>query len=311
MGFQDAVATCFRKYADFTGRARRSEYWWFFLFNLLMQIATGLVDAVLFGAEGQGLINLLYSLGVLLPGIAAGARRLHDIDRSAWWLLIIFVRWSASSCCWSGSSAPVMPGRTASARIRSRPPASARRVRPDRMRHGPTIRPAPCHLRFSRICVNPWARRTPMATHGLPAWPWAGTPTEDLPPPERLLLEGARLWAVAAREGHPPLPAPRLPFLTEGAEAALLPLDALMRALGGALPPACPLCPCIAPQEATLLLGCALIQRGARREALALLLRHLPPATAYAVMPAAIHLGIALGRAGLLLRNPLRPVQRG
>nr|WP_264185535.1 DUF805 domain-containing protein [Roseicella aerolata] len=91
VGFQDAVATCFRKYADFTGRARRSEYWWFFLFNLLMQIATGLVDAVLFGAEGQGLINLLYGLGVLLPGIAVGARRLHDIDRSGWWLLLIFV----------------------------------------------------------------------------------------------------------------------------------------------------------------------------------------------------------------------------
>ena len=91
MGFQEAVATCFRRYAQFDGRSGRPEYWWFFLFNLLMQGATGLVDAALFGRDSLGLINGLYSLAVLLPGLAVGVRRLHDIDRSGWWLLVSFV----------------------------------------------------------------------------------------------------------------------------------------------------------------------------------------------------------------------------
>lgn len=145
-----------------------------------------------------------------------------------------------------------------------------------------------------------------MATHGLPAWPWAGTLAETLPPPERLLLDGARLWTAAACRGEPPFPAPRLPFITEGAEAALAPLDALMRAMAGMLPPTCPLCPQVAPGEATLLLGCALTQRGARREAFALLLHNLPPLAAQGALAAAMPLGIAFARAGLLLRNPLR-----
>jgi hypothetical protein len=68
----------------------------------------------------------------------------------------------------------------------------------------------------------------------------------------------------------------------------------------------CPLCPGVTEDEATLLLACALTQRGARREALALFLRWLPPGGAHAAMPAAIHLGAALRAAGLLLRNPLR-----
>ena len=91
MGFQDAVRTCFGKYVDFQGRARRSEYWWFFLFNILMQFATGLVDAVLFGADRVGGVNVLYSLAVFLPGVAVGVRRLHDIGRSGWWLLVSLV----------------------------------------------------------------------------------------------------------------------------------------------------------------------------------------------------------------------------
>lgn len=145
-----------------------------------------------------------------------------------------------------------------------------------------------------------------MATHGLPAWPWAGTTAEDLPAAERLLLEGARLWATAARQGHAPLPALRPPFIAEGAAAAMAPLDSLLRALDGALPIGCPLCPCVLPAEAMLLLGCALVQRGARREAQALLLRHLPPAAAGAVLQMACPLGIALAQSGLWLRNPLR-----
>lgn len=91
MNFWDAVATCLRNYAVFQGRARRSEYWWFFLFNLMAQLATGLLDAGLFGVDRSGLFNTLYSLAVLLPGIAVGVRRLHDTDRSGWWLLVFFL----------------------------------------------------------------------------------------------------------------------------------------------------------------------------------------------------------------------------
>lgn len=91
MGFQEAVGTCLQKYAVFEGRARRSEYWWFFLFNIIMQLVTGMIDALLFGEDGFGLVNGLYTLAVLLPGIAVGVRRLHDTDRSGWWLLISFI----------------------------------------------------------------------------------------------------------------------------------------------------------------------------------------------------------------------------
>jgi hypothetical protein len=79
-----------------------------------------------------------------------------------------------------------------------------------------------------------------------------------------------------------------------------------MRAAGDALTSACPLCPRVAPAEARLLLGCALTQRGARREAFALMLKNLPPLAAQQALAAAIPLGIALAQAGLLLRNPLR-----
>ncbi|MBK1659495.1 hypothetical protein [Paracraurococcus ruber] len=145
-----------------------------------------------------------------------------------------------------------------------------------------------------------------MATHGLPAWPWAGTPVDDLPAAERLLLDGARLWAAAARQGHAPLPALRLPFAAEGATAAVAPLDALLHALDAALPIGCPLCPRTLPAEALLLLGCGLVQRGAAREAQAVLLRCLPAAPVAALLAGAVPLGIALAQAGLWLRNPLR-----
>lgn len=90
MSFADAVRTCLSKYADFSGRARRSEYWYFFLFNVLVGIVGSVLDNVL-GTEtgsGSGVIGGLASLALLLPSIAVGARRLHDISRSGWWLLI-------------------------------------------------------------------------------------------------------------------------------------------------------------------------------------------------------------------------------
>jgi hypothetical protein len=154
-----------------------------------------------------------------------------------------------------------------------------------------------------------------MTTGGLPDWPWAGAEVDDLPAAERLLLDAARAWHAEARAGAPPLPAARFVLVTEEAGAAAPPLDTLLRS--APIAAGCPFCPRVAPQEAALLLACALAQRGARSEALAALLRLLPLRAAYEAMPPAIHLGCALRRAGLLLRHPIReamrprPVQRG
>ena len=81
-----------KKYVVFQGRARRKEYWMFFLFNLLISIGLGIVDAFAgTTADGVGVLGALYALGVLLPSIAVSIRRLHDTDRSGWWCLIGFV----------------------------------------------------------------------------------------------------------------------------------------------------------------------------------------------------------------------------
>ena len=85
--FQAAVKTCLRKYTDFTGRAARPEFWWFFLFQIILMVVTGMLSDIL---------NLIAALGLLLPGLAVGARRLHDIGKSGWFLLvglIPFVGW--------------------------------------------------------------------------------------------------------------------------------------------------------------------------------------------------------------------------
>ena len=80
-----------KKYAEFSGRARRREYWNFALFNILIAIVLALIDRLTgtFGAgRGFGLLGGLYALAVLLPSLAVGVRRLHDTNRSGWWLLI-------------------------------------------------------------------------------------------------------------------------------------------------------------------------------------------------------------------------------
>lgn len=79
-----------RKYAVFSGRARRREYWMFTLFNVVISIVLSLVDVVLDtrNEQGYGLITLIYSLAVFIPSIAVGVRRLHDTARSGWWILI-------------------------------------------------------------------------------------------------------------------------------------------------------------------------------------------------------------------------------
>lgn len=79
-----------RNYAVFNGRARRKEYWMFVLFNILFSIAAGIADYSLFGS-GSGAISGLYSLAVLIPSLAVGVRRLHDVGKSGWFTLIIFI----------------------------------------------------------------------------------------------------------------------------------------------------------------------------------------------------------------------------
>jgi uncharacterized membrane protein YhaH (DUF805 family) len=86
--------TVWRKYAVFTGRARRREYWLFALANLLVAVTLVGLDVLAFGQPdegGGGLFAGLYGLAVLIPSLAVTVRRLHDTDHSGWWLLIIVV----------------------------------------------------------------------------------------------------------------------------------------------------------------------------------------------------------------------------
>lgn len=82
MTFTESIRVCFSKYADFSGRASRPEYWWFCLFIVLAGAALSLVNNKL---------SSLFYLATLLPSIAAATRRLHDTDRSGWLQLIALV----------------------------------------------------------------------------------------------------------------------------------------------------------------------------------------------------------------------------
>ncbi len=82
MTFQESIQTCFSKYATFSGRASRSEYWWFALFCALGCTAAGVLDDK---------ASALFMLGTLLPSLAAANRRLHDTGRSGWWQLVVLI----------------------------------------------------------------------------------------------------------------------------------------------------------------------------------------------------------------------------
>lgn len=90
MGFTQSVRTVLTKYVVFSGRARRSEYWWFVLFSIIVGIVAGLVDRALGSspADGTGVVAGLASLALLLPSLAVQVRRLHDTGRSGWWVLL-------------------------------------------------------------------------------------------------------------------------------------------------------------------------------------------------------------------------------
>jgi len=88
MNFPTAVKTCFQKYLDFKGRALRSEYWYFFLFAVLVMIVLAFAEKFLFIGPYP---SLIISVVFFLPQIFAATRRLHDIGRSGWWQLIALV----------------------------------------------------------------------------------------------------------------------------------------------------------------------------------------------------------------------------
>ena len=92
MSFTESVGTCFSKYVVATGRASRSEYWWFQLFLVIIQFTTIFSDTLLFTdlvvEDGISPINTIASLAMFLPSTCAYIRRLHDVNRSGWWMLI-------------------------------------------------------------------------------------------------------------------------------------------------------------------------------------------------------------------------------
>ena len=90
MDFATSIKTCFSKYGVFSGRASRSEFWWFALFGFIAGLVTGVIDVMIFGysAESYGPTNIIFTIITFLPYLAVGARRLHDINRSGWWQLI-------------------------------------------------------------------------------------------------------------------------------------------------------------------------------------------------------------------------------
>jgi uncharacterized membrane protein YhaH (DUF805 family) len=100
MGFTDAIKSVLSNYANFSGRAARSEYWWWVLALFIIHIIAAFIDEFIIipalGVElaansGGQPLSMIASLALLLPNIAVAVRRLHDGDRSGWWILIGFV----------------------------------------------------------------------------------------------------------------------------------------------------------------------------------------------------------------------------
>ncbi|MBD33911.1 MAG: DUF805 domain-containing protein [Dehalococcoidia bacterium] len=99
MNFRIAIIKCFMLYAIFSGRAKRAEFWWFFLFCMIVGLMGSVIDAAL-GLDaaigGNGVFTTLIQLATFLPSIAVGSRRLHDTNRSGWWQLlwiVVFIGW--------------------------------------------------------------------------------------------------------------------------------------------------------------------------------------------------------------------------
>ena len=113
MSFGEAIASGFAHYVNFQGRAPRSEFWYWFLFVMILSIIGNIVDAII----GIPAVGLIISLGLLLPGISMGIRRLHDLDRTGWWYLIVLtgigaillIIWACMKCRTSGPNTGTVP----------------------------------------------------------------------------------------------------------------------------------------------------------------------------------------------------------
>ncbi|RZK20097.1 MAG: DUF805 domain-containing protein [Hymenobacter sp.] len=101
-----------KNYAVFRGRARRREYWMFTLFSLIFSIAAFILDYMLgFTKDGSGVISSIYSLALLVPSLAVGVRRLHDVNKSGWFMFIALVPlvgviWLLVLDCTEGTEGP-------------------------------------------------------------------------------------------------------------------------------------------------------------------------------------------------------------
>jgi uncharacterized membrane protein YhaH (DUF805 family) len=85
VGLIEAIRLGFQNYSNFSGRASRSEYWWWTFFVVVVAFALNVLGAIV---GPFGIVASLFGLGTLLPNLAVGARRLHDIDKSGWYLLL-------------------------------------------------------------------------------------------------------------------------------------------------------------------------------------------------------------------------------
>ena len=86
VGFGEAISLGFKNYINFNGRATRAEYWWWFLFIVVTGVVLGTIDSI----TGINALQSIFNLATLIPGLALGARRLHDIGKSGWWQLLWF-----------------------------------------------------------------------------------------------------------------------------------------------------------------------------------------------------------------------------
>ena len=113
VGFGEAIRLGFGNYFNFRGRATRAEYWWWLVFILLAGTVLGITDFCMgtIASDGRGLFGTLGQLATIIPGLSLGFRRLHDINRSGWWLLLLFaiiigwivlIRW----LIWRGDNGP-------------------------------------------------------------------------------------------------------------------------------------------------------------------------------------------------------------
>jgi uncharacterized membrane protein YhaH (DUF805 family) len=102
MNFVEAIGSGFKNYVNFSGRAARSEFWYWTLFSYLVSVVAAILDAAIFASKAP--FYIIAFLVLFLPGLSVTARRLHDLDKSAWWILMYFFVWG--TFFWKGTTGP-------------------------------------------------------------------------------------------------------------------------------------------------------------------------------------------------------------